>query len=297
MPVHRHVYEVLQQLCALHLEVQHGNCQKSLELRVCLSALPAKPEQRRGATSGTNPGPARNFTCQHTARHRSLGEKREGRAVPKTTEHLSAALVGLAHAVPSGDLPWGTARSLGSCLSTSSGWMRTVRTSAGFGGAQAFRPKMGFAFQQFHVWRGRKETSFTYSCPLCPGAANRFASFSSCAFPLLIHIVLLNIARPPEASPSAFTPAKGAGPRRSSEERRWAAAATAPGHERVPEPSPSALAPPPPPIPTTKGVSPPVGSIQPRARVMPDPPPPPAQRDTRPRLRPRRKGGARRSHS
>lgn len=98
--MHRHVYEVLQQLYALRLEVQHGNCQKSLELCVCLPALLAKPEQRRGATGGTNPGPARNFTCQHTARYRSLGEKREGRAVPKTAEHLSAALVGLAHAMP-----------------------------------------------------------------------------------------------------------------------------------------------------------------------------------------------------
>lgn len=56
-------------------------------------------------------------------------------------------------------------------------------------------------------------------------AANGFASLCSCAFPTLMHIVLLNITRPLEAAHSAFTPAGGAGHGRCWQERGWAAAA------------------------------------------------------------------------
>lgn len=49
-------------------------------------------------------------------------------------------------------------------MSTISRSMHTADFSRVWG-AQASRPQMRFAFQQFHVARGRQETCFTYSCP------------------------------------------------------------------------------------------------------------------------------------
>lgn len=90
---------------------------------------------------------------------------------------------------------------------------------------------MHFAFHKFHIGRGTREICFTYSCPRCsrcPGSEWICLSLSSCTFPSLIHIVLLNIARPREAAHSAFTPARGAGHGRCWQERGWAAAAASP---------------------------------------------------------------------
>lgn len=111
MPVHRHAYKALQLLYALRLKVRNV-----WSLCAPLSTLLAKSEQQHGATGGTKIVPALNFTSWHTARYCSLGEQTEGRAVPKITEHLSAALEGPAQPVAKSPVLWASASGHGPFL-------------------------------------------------------------------------------------------------------------------------------------------------------------------------------------
>lgn len=64
-----------------------------------LSTVLAKSEQQHGATGGIQTVPALNFTCQRMAAYRSLGKHTEQGTIPKSPEHLSAALESPAHPV------------------------------------------------------------------------------------------------------------------------------------------------------------------------------------------------------
>lgn len=97
-------------------------------------------------------------------------------------------------------------------------------------GCPGLLPKDALCLPQVSYWEGNAGNMLHLQLPAVltlPGQRMDLP-LSSCTFPSLIHIVLLNIARPREAAHSAFTPARGAGHGRCWQERGWAAAAASP---------------------------------------------------------------------